>query len=137
MLTELKWLETAHAWPGLRTVVRVESEVYHKVSRKTTAETRYYLSSLAIKEARTDISRVANAVRGHWGIEASLHWSLDVSFGEDRCRVRKGYADQNLSAIRKISLNLLRADQGSKVGIKTRRMKAGWDNEYLKRILNI
>lgn len=137
VLTELKWLETAHAWPGLRTVVRVESEVYHKVSRKTTAETRYYLSSLAIKEARTDISRVANAVRGHWGIEASLHWSLDVSFGEDRCRVRKGYADQNLSAIRKISLNLLRADEGSKVGIKTRRMKAGWDNEYLKRILNI
>ena len=71
------------------------------------------------------------------GIEVCLHWSLDVSFNEDKSRVRRGYSDQNLSAVRKIALNLLRADETVKRGIKTKRMKAGWDNTYLKAILRV
>lgn len=110
VLTELKWIETKADWPGLQTLVGVKAEVYHKLSQKTTQQTRYYISSLPIRDKQGDTERIANAVRSHWGIEVSLHWSLDVSFKEDQCRVRKGYADQNLSAVRKMALNLLRTE---------------------------
>ncbi len=88
-------------------------------------------------DKEVDTKKIAQAIRAHWGIEVSLHWSLDVSFSEDRSRIRTGYSDQNLSAVRKIALNLLRADETVKRGIKTKRMKAGWDNDYLKSILRV
>jgi predicted transposase YbfD/YdcC len=137
VLTDLKWIETASEWPGLQTLVRVESEVYQKLSQKTTHETRYYISSLQVVDKQKDTEKIAGAVRAHWGIEVCLHWSLDVSFNEDACRIRKGYADQNLSAVRKMGLNLLRHEPTVKRGIKTKRMKAGWDDAYLKNLLNV
>lgn len=137
VLTELKWIETRVDWPSLQTLVAVNSEVFHKLSQKTTEETRYYISSLQVSDKQRDTMKIAHAVRSHWGIEVSLHWSLDVSFNEDKCRVRKGYADQNLSAVRKIALNLLRAEPTLKKGIKTKRMKAGWDDAYLKAVLQV
>lgn len=137
VLTDLNWVENRSSWAGLATLIRVESAVMEKLSQTTSSETRYYISSLQVWDKEKDTELIARAVRGHWGIEASLHWSLDVSFNEDKCRVRKGYADQNLSAVRKIALNLLRAEPTVKRGIKTKRMKAGWDDAYLKAVLQV
>lgn len=137
VLTDLKWVENVEAWAGLQTLIRVQSEVFQKLSQKATSETRYYISSIQVIAKELDSRRLAQAIRGHWGIEVSLHWSLDVSFNEDHSRVRTGYSDQNLSAVRKIALNLLRADETVKKGIKTKRMKAGWDNAYLRSILRV
>lgn len=137
VLTDLKWVENMGAWSGLQTLVRVESEVFDKLSQKATSATRYYISSLQVADNEVASKKIAQAIRAHWGIEVSLHWSLDVSFNEDKSRVRTGYSDENLSAVRKIALNLLRADETVKKGIKTKRLKAGWDNAYLKSILRV
>ncbi|HWZ46554.1 MAG TPA: ISAs1 family transposase, partial [Candidatus Saccharimonadales bacterium] len=75
------------------------------------------------------------AIRQHWGIENKLHWVLDVAFGEDLCRKRAGHAAQNFSLINRLVLNLLKQDKTSKLGIHGKRLKAGWDNNYLLRVL--
>jgi predicted transposase YbfD/YdcC len=137
VLTDLKWIEEVDKWEQLTTLVKVQAEVFYKRSQKTTTETRYYISSLPIIEKQKDIKTIAKAVRAHWGIETSLHWCLDVAFNEDKSRVRLGYADQNLSMVRKIALNLLRKEQTIKKGIKTKRLRAGWNDEYLKALLHI
>lgn len=82
-----------------------------------------------------DAPRLQKAVRAHWGIENSLHWVLDVSFDEDGCRIRKDHAARNMATLRRLALNLLRKDTQHKRGLKTRRHRAGWDDNYLLRIL--
>jgi predicted transposase YbfD/YdcC len=79
--------------------------------------------------------RFAQAVRGHWGIENSLHWQLDVTFVEDQCRVRKGDADANFSTLRRTALSLLKNETTAKGGIKNRRLTAAWDDTYLLQVL--
>ena len=74
-------------------------------------------------------------MRAHWAIENSLHWVLDAAFDEDSNRTRKGHSDANLSVIRHIALNLIKTEKTSKVGIKIKRLKAGWDNDYLLRVI--
>lgn len=91
-------------------------------------EHRYYITSL------TNAKQFAHAVRNHWGIENSLHWVLDTSFHEDQCRIRSGYADQNFAVLRHIAVNLIRQHQG-KGSIKTKRLKAGWDDKFLLAVL--
>ena len=76
------------------------------------------------------------AVRKHWDIEINLHWSLDVSFNEDLSRVRIGHAAENLSIVRRIALNLLKQETSRKVGISAKRKRAGWDNQYLLKVLS-
>ncbi len=76
------------------------------------------------------------ATRDHWGIENGLHWVLDMAFDQDHSRVRSGHADQNLAVLRRLALNLLQQQQTAKVGIKAKRKKAGWDYEYLIRVLS-
>ena len=75
-------------------------------------------------------------MRSHWGIENQLHWVLDVAFNEDDSRIRKDHAPENMALIRHIALNLLRQDTSAKVGIKAKRLKAGWDNDYLTHLLS-
>lgn len=129
---DLTLLDQAAEWPGLRSLVRVRAERFHKATGEIEQETRYYISSLAPEAARLN-----TAIRQHWGIENQLHWVLDVAFNEDHSRKRAGHAAQNFSRLNRIALNLLRQDKESKRGIKGKRLKAGWDHAYLLRVLGI
>jgi predicted transposase YbfD/YdcC len=93
-------------------------------------ERRFYLSSLA-----PEAESLLKAVRAHWGVENSGHWSLDVSFDEDGCRVRKDHAPFNFAVLRRLALNLLRQETTGKNGIKARRLRAAWNGDYLLRLL--
>ena len=128
LLGNVEHLEGAQRWEGLKRVGMIESE--RRINgQPPTSERRYYLVSLD-----GGVERFAYASRGHWGIENKLHWSLDVVFHEDDSRIRKGHAPENMTVIRKIALNLLakESSQGSKKG---KRLKAGWDNDFLIRVL--
>lgn len=128
MTDQIDWLEQRQGWLGLRGIGMVESE--RQIGDQTTIDRRYYLCSFA-----TDVERFADAVRRHWGVENQLHWSLDMGFDEDQCRVRVRNAAENLAVIRHISLNMLRQESSLKVGLKAKRRKAGWDERYLAKIL--
>ncbi len=95
-----------------------------------TSAVRYYILSKFISA-----SKFADAVRGHWNIENNLHWQLDVTFGEDQSRIRKGHADTNFSSLRRTALSLLKREQSAKVGIKNKRLLAAWDETYLEKVL--
>jgi predicted transposase YbfD/YdcC len=130
--SRIDWLgEEQDRWPGLRSVAVVEStrEVPPQAASR---ERRYYISSLD----GTDAQRMAEAIRGHWGIENKLHYVLDVSFAEDQSRIRKGHAAENFSRIRRMALNLLRRETAKKRGIKGKRLLAGWDHDYLLKLLS-
>ena len=130
VIADLSLVEKATEWASLRGLVRIESERYHKVSGKIETEIRYYITSL-----KPDAERLNRAIRQHWSIENRLHWALDVSFGEDLDRKRAGNAAQNFSLLNRIALNLLKQDKTCKLGIKGKRLKAGWNNEYLLQLL--
>jgi predicted transposase YbfD/YdcC len=137
VITDLKWIANQADWKALKTLVKVESTLCYKINAQTSTDVRYYISSLTMVDKQKDILGIAQGVRAHWGIETSLHWCLDVVFKEDDSRMRKGYSDQNFSLVRKIALNLLREDKTAKGGLKTRRMRAGWDDNYLTQLLKI
>ena len=122
------WVDPAHRWPGLRSIALVVDE--RQLGSKSTREERYVISSLP-----ADPVRLAELVRGHWGIENQLHWVLDVAFREDECRVRRGHAAQNLAILRHMALNLLRRETTARVGVKAKRLMAGWDEQYLLKLL--
>lgn len=125
---EIDWLNNREEWKNLRSIGLVESERH--VDGKISVEKRYYISS---KSACA--KDFAKAVRAHWGIENQLHWSLDATFREDECRVRKDNAPENFAVLRHIALNLLKMEKTAKVGLKIKRSKAGWDNNYLLKVL--
>jgi predicted transposase YbfD/YdcC len=123
-------IETAERWSKLSSLVRVESTRTVK-GKPTSVENRYFISSCVGLNA---IDALAS-VRGHWSIENELHWVLDVAFREDDCRVRAGNAAANFSAVRQHALALLKQRTETKVGIKIRRLKAGWDNSFLLKVI--
>jgi predicted transposase YbfD/YdcC len=127
-VSDIEWLEGKADWKGIKSIVMIESE--REIGEKITSETRYYISSL-IDNARL----FSDSVRKHWGIENSLNWVLDVAFREDECRIRKGYAAENFAVLRHIALNLVREEKSIKRGVKGKRLKAGWDNDYLSKII--
>jgi predicted transposase YbfD/YdcC len=126
----LEWLNPTGAWAKLRCVAEVVGE--RRIDGVVTRHTRYYLSSL-VGDAHT----IAQAVRSHWGIENQVHWVLDVAFREDASRARIGHSAANLAVIRKLALNLLRADPTRKIGVKGSRLKAAWDDAYLLHVLGV
>lgn len=126
---EVAWCEDREQWAGLRSFAVVECE--RTVGKKTSRERRYFISSLD----GTHAERIAEAVRSHWGIENKLHWVLDVAFHEDACRVRRGHGAENLSRLRRIALNLLKRETAEKLGIANKRLLAGWDHDYLLKLL--
>ncbi len=125
----LGWFADQAKWEGLRSVGVVES-VRQVGTEAPTVERRYYLSSLAV-----DVEKFARAVRGHWGVENSLHWCLDVQMGEDQSRARTGHAAENLATLGRLALNLLKRDKTKKRGLRGKQLNAGWDQTYLLRLL--
>lgn len=127
---QIDWFEDKAKWKNLTSFGMVESQ--REVGDKTTVDTRYFISSLP-----SDAKIFAHASRGHWGIENSLHWGLDIAFREDESRVRKGHAASNMAIMRHFSLNLIKQDKARKVGVKASRKRAGWDHNYMLRLLNL
>ena len=129
--SDLGWCGVKPYWAGLRSIAMVESE--REMNGKKSVEQRYYISSLDGRSAR----RFIKATRSHWGIENQVHWILDVAFRQDDARMRMGNAAANFAILEHIALNLLKSDKTVKVGVKGKRLNAGWDESYLLRLLGI
>jgi len=129
--SQIQWLPDRHDWPGLRSIAVVDHQ--GKMGDQTTCERRYFISSHSGRSAQ----RIAMAVRNHWCVENERHWSLDLCFHEDPSRARIGSAAENLSRLRRLALTLLKQDKTAQVGIKGKRLLAGWDEKYLLTILGI
>lgn len=116
-------------WKDLNSIVCLRST--RVIKDKKTVELRYYISSV-----EGDAWKIGRAIRSHWSVENKRHWQLDVTYGEDDCKIRKDNGPENFSVIRRTTLNLLKADKKTKAGIKNKRSKAGWDKDYMMDILS-
>ncbi len=124
----LVYLRDLPKWTNLHTIVMVKRE--RRLGNKVEMEVKYYITSLI-----ASAQRLLEVVRGHWSIENQVHWVLDIAFREDDSRLRKGNGAQNFAVLRHIALNLLKQEQTVKCGIKNKRLKAGWDQNYLLKLL--
>ena len=125
---QLAYIDPGGEWSSLKGVAKLS---YKRQLGAGAVDSRYYICSF-----RADASALLKATRDHWGIENSLHWVLDMAFDEDRSRVRTGNADQNLAVVRHMAVNMLKQETTAKVGIKAKRKKAGWDYDYLLKVLS-
>jgi predicted transposase YbfD/YdcC len=129
LTSDIQGVGVSHRWPKLAAIVMCRTE--RTCNGKTSHETRYYITS----DTSNDAKKIGDSIRAHWGIENGLHWILDTAFQEDQMRIRIGNAAENMATIRKIALNILKADTTTKAGVKAKRLRAGWDNEYLAGVL--
>lgn len=130
VIDDTGWICRKQEWKDLHSLVQITSERTHKASGEKQSEVRYYISSLSV-----DAASFNQHIRSHWGIENGLHWTLDVVFHEDQSQKRAGHAAENFALITRIALNLLKADKHSKISMKNKRHKAGWDNNYIIHLL--
>ncbi len=115
-------------WKGVKSLVMILSE--RQIGEEREVQDRYYITSL-----ESDAKKILQAKRSYWGIENCLHWVLDITFNEDHSRVRKDNAPQNFAILRHMALNLLKLETTVKAGIWAKRLKCGWDTEYLLKVL--
>ncbi len=132
IIEDLSMIEAVTKWQQLNQLVELESERIIKATGEIQKEKRYYITSLS-----SPAKDIACSIRQHWAIENSLHWVLDVAFSEDNSRKRNGNSAQNYSLLNRIALNLLKNDKTEKMGVKGKRLLAGWDNRYLIDLLKI
>jgi predicted transposase YbfD/YdcC len=118
----------ANKWPKLQSIIMIVRR--RIIDGEDTIKTRFYISSL-----QADAKRILRATRQHWSIENGLHWVLDIAFNEDRSRVRKDHAPANLAVLRHMAVNLLKQETSAKGGIKAKRLQAGWNEDYLLKVL--
>lgn len=118
-------------WPDARSIVRVCRETKNGEGKKT-KEVRYFISSLP-----PNVERLASLIRGHWGIENRLHWSLDVTFNEDQSRIRQGHAAENAALLRRLALSILKQDTRYSDSLRCKRLRAGWETPALEHFLAI
>src|SRR5215211_7071941 len=128
------WIRAERSYPGaprftsIKTLIQVHRRTEH--ADRCSFDTHHYISSAAL-----DIARLAQAVRGHWGVE-SMHWLLDVAFGDDLSRYRGGHGAKNMATVRRFALGLVRANP-AKGSVKTRRKTASWNPEFLLQVLQL
>lgn len=126
--SDIDFLKTTHKWPGLKSVVMIESR--RETAEKCEREYRFYISSL-----RADAARLGEAVRSHWGIENGLHWVMDMVFRDDECRIRKANAPANFATVKHMASNLLRRAKG-KDSLRVKRKMAAWNDDYLASLVS-
>lgn len=132
---DIAWLQESHDWPHLKAIAKIvayredSGVAYREEGGKVSSQTRYYLIS-----RKLDTERLNGAVRSHWGIENTLHWSLDVTFGEDQARNREGNGPENLGLLRRLALNMAKQET-SRGSMRGKLKRAGWDNSFLLRLL--
>jgi len=127
--TEIGWLQKQHQWPGLKAIGKVER--VRETAQKTTTETAYYLLSSKLTPERFN-----EVVRQHWSIENSLHWRLDVVMNEDQDRTRAGNGAHNLAVLRHMAINAMQKE-GSKGSLRGKLKRAGWNEDFLSRLLEM
>ncbi|PRY93845.1 DDE family transposase [Marinilabilia salmonicolor] len=128
---DLSLLSNTGKWQNVSRLVKIDSTRFLKASKETQQETRYYITSCKLTP-----EEIGAAIRSHWSIENQLHWQLDVSFGEDKSRKRDRNAAENYSVILRMALNIVKNEKTTKRSVKGKRLKAGWDNDYLLKLLN-
>jgi predicted transposase YbfD/YdcC len=129
-MTDLAPLPELAKWPGLQSVIAVETMRTAHQQAPVTSDYRFYLSSL-VRSAET----FASMIRQHWHIENTLHWSLDVTFNEDRSRIRKDHAGENIAALRRVALNLLRQEPAHQISLRQKRLLCSLDESYLLTVI--
>jgi predicted transposase YbfD/YdcC len=130
-ITDLPALPELAKWPDLHTVIVVETIRMAHRDAPVTSDYRVYIASL-IRSATAFVGMI----RQHWNIENQLHWSLDVTFNEDRCRIRKEYAPENMAALRHVALNLLRQEHTQHISLRQKRLLCSLDEHYLLTVLS-
>ena len=128
MIGDVSWLQERHAWPGLKSIVMIESR--REFGAKTEREFRFYITSLG-----ADALRLGATVRAHWSIENGLHWVMDMVFRDDECRIRKKNAPANFATVKHMASNLLRRAPG-KDSLRVKRKMAAWDDGFLASLIS-